>query len=495
MTNDPLGNVINRYRMVTDGNGVRAIFCVWRLILGAKSGKVDIQERKASLFALLIATILLLGCRDNSLSSYQDEHLVVDQLQSADKDTTRTDAQGSEWPQLFGPERNCFSQETDVNTQWDSVGPRELWRVAVGNGYSSPVVKANSLILMHRRENEEIVESFDCDTGSSRWRFAAPTKFVCKYEYSSGPYSTPVVWRDRVFVIGAAAQLRCLDSTNGSLVWHRDLQSELALENQLFGFGASPWIEDGKLILNVGASKTGAGIVAFDCSTGDTLWTATDHRPSYATPIATTLFGQRYLFVLTYEGLVALDPADGRIRWIEPFKSKSIDTVNATSPAIWKNFVVVMHGPGAGAKCFKVKEDGTHELAWKDRRVLDSQFNSLLSNKGYLYGFTAKREGGSAFRCVNFETGQLQWSVNSELQRGSCIGVHNRIILWGEEGHLAAMDSNPITASNFKVTDSHLLEKPCYAAPALASKRLFLRNEHYLIALDLSLGDVKASGN
>jgi len=66
---------------------------------------------------------------------------------------------------------------------------------------------------------------------------------------------------------------------------------------------------------------------------------------------------------------------------------------------------------------FKVNKDGTHDLVWKDRRVLDSQFNSLLSHEGYLYGFTAKRAGGSAFRCIDFATGKLQWSVNSDLQR------------------------------------------------------------------------------
>ena len=148
-----------------------------------------------------------------------------------------------------------------------------------------------------------------------------------------------------------------------------------------------------------------------------------------------------------------------------------------------------MHGPGAGAKCFKVNEDGSHELAWKDRRVLDSQFNSLLSHEGYLYGFTAKRGSGAAFRCIDLTTGELKWSIDSELQRGSCVAVKDRIILWGEEGHLAAMDLNHSSAAGFTIAEDSLLEKPCYASPALASQKLYLRNEHYLIALDLAPQD------
>lgn len=435
---------------------------------------------------LAVAICLLFGCTDKVQHIDSVALVQADALKPELESTALAKPESNDWPQLFGPERSCFSREHGVNTRWGSTGPKEAWRVAIGSGYSSPVVSGNRVILMHRQCDEEVIESFDCQSGNSQWRFAYPTDYVCKYEYSNGPYSTPIVAGDRIFAIGAQSQLHCLDLADGTVIWHRDLKSEFDLEEQLFGFGASPWIEDDKLILNVGASKLGAGIVAFDCQTGDTIWTATDHRASYATPIATTLFHERYLFVFTYDGLVALNPEDGEVRWIEPFKSKSIDTVNATSPAIWRNFVVVMHGPGAGAKCYKVNEDGSHELEWKDRRVLDSQFNSLLSHEGYLYGFTAKREGGSAFRCIDFATGKLQWSVNSDLQRGSCVAVEGRILLWGEDGHLGAIDLNPIAASALTITDSSLLEKPCYASPALASRRLFLRNEHFLIALDLS---------
>ncbi len=452
---------------------------------------------KSSIYSTLLLCALV-GCSSERGDLNTAENVAgtgAVELQSKSNELEPTVDYSGDWPQLFGPERTCFSQETDVDTSWGSAGPKVAWRKSIGTGYSSPVIADCKLIILHRQGNEETVQCFRCDNGDSLWSYAYPTEYTCKYEYSHGPYSTPVIAGDCVYAIGAQAQMHCLSLEDGTLKWQRDLQADFKLGEQLFGFGASPWIEDDKLILNIGGAELHAGIAAFDVHSGATLWTSTDHRSSYATPMATTLFGERYLFVLTYDGLVALNPQDGNVRWIEPFKSKSIDTVNATSPAVWQNHVVVMHGPGAGAKCFKINEDGSHELAWRDRRVLDSQFNSLLTYEGFLYGFTAKREGGSAFRCVDFSTGKLQWSVNSALQRGSCVAVDDRIILWGEEGHLAVMDLDPSSAKGFTITDQSLMEKPCYSAPALSSKKLFLRNERQVIAFDLTPSDVSENGS
>ena len=455
----------------------------------------EVKPFKGTSMRTMLLLCILVGC--NSDPGDVGRVLVTDGVEPQSQLQLLESAAGSsgDWPQLFGPDRTCFSRETDVDTSWGSAGPKEAWRKKIGTGYSSPVIAEGKLILLHRQGDEETIQCFSCDTGESLWRYAYPTEYTCKYEYSHGPYSTPVIAGDCVYAIGAQAQMHCLRLADGTLKWQRDLQADFNLGEQLFGFGASPWIEDDKLILNLGAAELNAGIAAFDVHSGATIWTSTDHHASYATPIATTLFDRRYLFVLTYDGLVALDPQDGTVRWIEPFKSKSIDTVNATSPAVWKNHVVVMHGPGAGAKCFKINEDGSHELAWKDRRVLDSQFNSLLTHDGYLYGFTAKREGGSAFRCIDFRTGKLQWSVNSALQRGSCVAVNDRIILWGEEGHLAVIDLDPSAAKGFTITEQSLMEKPCYSAPALSSKKLFLRNEQYVIAFDLTPNIVSENGS
>lgn len=464
--------------------------------MGTKSAPSMFSSRKLNV-GKSIATVLvagLIGCAPVSVSPDLNPTSESSVVASGDSNAAAMVAEEAapkfytDWPQLFGPTRNCVSSERGIKANWGESGPREIWRLPIGSGYSSPVVSRGHLVVYHRQGDEEIVQSVNPEDGIEQWRRSFPTNYRCKYEYSSGPYSTPFISDDRVFVIGAQADVRCLDLSSGELIWHRNMRNDYELEEQLFAFGASPVIDGQRLIFNLGSRKSKTGIVALDVRDGQTLWTATDHRASYASPVITQLYDRRYLFVLTYEGLVAMEPESGEVFWTEEFQSKSVDSVNATSPAVWKNHVVVMQGPGPGARCWRIQSDGKYSLAWKDRRVLDSQFNSLLVHDGHLFGFTAKREGGAAFRCVDFATGKLKWSWNSDIQRGSCVAADGRIILWGEHGHLAAVDLNCERLNASTITSEPLLKQPCYASPALSQGRLFLRNEHFLVAYDLREG-------
>ncbi|MGL5094358.1 MAG: hypothetical protein ACRDD1_02135, partial [Planctomycetia bacterium] len=79
-----------------------------------------------------------------------------------------------EWPCIYGPTQDADSPETDVVTTWPEAGPPELWRIAVGAGYSAPVVSKGRLFLFHRIKDEEIVERLDAVTGKSQWKHGDP---------------------------------------------------------------------------------------------------------------------------------------------------------------------------------------------------------------------------------------------------------------------------------------------------------------------------------
>src|SRR5688572_11934171 len=83
----------------------------------------------------------------------------------------------TDWPQFFGPDRNGVYRGAALAETWPAAGPRVLWRKEVGQGFSGPVVAQGRLILFHRVENREVVESLNPRTGASQWRYEYPTTY------------------------------------------------------------------------------------------------------------------------------------------------------------------------------------------------------------------------------------------------------------------------------------------------------------------------------
>ena len=386
------------------------------------------------------------------------------------------------WPNLFGPAHDNSSSES-ILTDWSSSGPPILWEMRVGQGYSSPIVWQDHLIIMHRVGDEEIIACVDSTNGSPRWEHRTPTAFECKSHYTNGPYSTPATDGDLLFTVSAEGLLQCLILESGSIVWAKDLKQEYHLPERTFGVGHSPLIWRDKVILNVGGTGNQQGIVAFSKFSGDVLWSATRHGASYATPQPARIHNQDFLFVLTNDAILSLDPADGTVHWEIPFQAPIVDAENAVTPLIYGD-IALFCSYGNGTKCLRILEDGSYELLWDSKRALTSQFSPLVCVDEHVYGV---HTGDFTFRCIELTSGKVLWRQRTNLQRATDLRVGDRLILFGEFGHLAAMEVNPTECRIICETDESLFDNTqCFSAPAVANGRLYLRNEQTLRCLDLS---------
>ena len=92
----------------------------------------------------------------------------------------------------------------------------------------------------------------------------------------------------------------------------------------------------------------------------------------------------------------------------------------------------------------------------------------------------------TSFRCVDLSTGEMQWRWKSELRRSTQLIVGDHVLLFGEFGELGLIELNPDEAVECAMTQQSVFDgERCYAAPALADGRLYLRNEQELVCLDL----------
>lgn len=387
------------------------------------------------------------------------------------------------WPCLRGPTHDSQSSETGLLDSFPATGPRELWRRDVGSSFSSPVVTDAGVIAFYRRGDQELIECLNPATGEQRWSFEYPTAWVCKYEYSSGPYSTPVIDGEVVFAVGAEGKLHALRIVDGTCLWQRDLKTDYAAAEMLFNFGASPLVAGERLFFTLGGTVGNSGIVCLDKRTGETLWTATDHEAGYATPTLAAVHGREYLFVFNHVGLAALDPETGKVYWETPFHSRAPDTVCATSPVVSEDLVMVTLGPAPGALCVRVLPDGSYEEVWRERRVIDSTWNNIAYRDGYAFGYTSKRIR-SQMRSIDLRSGKVLWQWESDLERGSVLAADGKLIAFGEHGHLALLRQNPHKLEVLAATPEPIMQRPCYPMPALHRGLLYLKDEKSLACFD-----------
>ena len=129
--------------------------------------------------------------------------------------------------------------------------------------------------------------------------------------------------------------------------------------------------------------------------------------------------------------------------------------------------------------------------------VLEIHWSTPLYHDGYLYAFSGRNEPDARFRCVELKTGRLMWDreeswpAHSTPQpkvygRGSMIMADGKLIALGEGGLLGLFKPNMNRADELARFQVPQLQHPCWAAPVLANKRLFLRSEDQLVCLNLA---------
>lgn len=392
---------------------------------------------------------------------------------------------GLGWPTLLGPMHDSSSPERGLHWDWPAEGPWEKWRIGVGTGYSSPVALGDAVVVLHRQGDQEVVECLDAETGKSRWRTSWPATYRCPFPHSSGPYSAPVLEAGRVYAIGAQGEAYCLRLEDGGIVWHRSLHKEYRVAIEVWPVAASPLVEADRLIINLGARQTGAGIIALDKATGKTLWTATHDGASCCTPRAATIHGQRHVVVWTADAVVSLDPASGTIRWRIPFAANNYEAAHGTSPLIAGELVLVS-GYQIGNLCVRVRPDGSYQELWRDKRhLLDSQYTNLLHVDGTVCGFSCTRR---KMRCLELTTGEMKWEWRSRIRTGNTIAVDGRCLVLGENGLLAVLRLSDHGATVEAITERPVLASPCLSYPALSNGLLYLRSEQEMVCIDLRPG-------
>ncbi len=406
------------------------------------------------------------------------------------------DAVTQEWRDFLGPMHNAISTETPLLKKFNKKPPAIVWEVPKGEGYASPSVVGQRVLLFHRLEASEVIECLNAETGRRYWKFSYPTAYRDRYGFSSGPRCQPVSDGERVYTFGAEGKLHCLKLTTGQVIWKRDLPKEFALEQNFFGVGATPLLEGNVLIVNVGAEKSPC-VAGFDKLTGKMVWGAgKEWTAGYASPIPATIHGKRRVFVFTggasspsVGGLLCLDPTKGDIVFQHPWRARRTESVNASSPVVLGNQVYISECYGPGGTLLDIQPDGTFKTVWTNH-VLNTHFMTAIHKNGYLYGIDGHGPQNAPLVCIELKTGKEMWRIEPEweetyktsagerkyrLSQGlaALLLVDGQCLMLTEYGTLVWLDLNP---KEYKETD-HVplfLARETWGMPALSRGLLYV---------------------
>lgn len=379
------------------------------------------------------------------------------------------------YPQFLGPNRDGILPGPALAKDWRAAPPVELWRHAVGSAWSGFAIEGGRAVTQEQRGSEELVVCYDTLTGAQLWTHSDSSRYATTIA-GEGPRATPTIDGGRVFAIGGAGVLNCLDLATGRKIWGKDTLAEHGAKVPEWGVASSPLVTEHAVIVAVGGSKR--SLVAYARETGAVLWAGGNDDAHWSSPIRVTLAGVPQIVIFS-DNVTGHNESTGAVLWQYPWRNPyphvSVPLVLAGDR------LLISQGYGTGSELIQV----THATnRWRTARVwksirMKSKFANLFHLDGHVYGLD-----DGALACISVETGELKWK-GDRYGHGQMILVGGLLLMMAESGDIVLIEPNP--KEQREVARHKVFTAKTWNPPALAGDILLLRNDREAAALRLPL--------
>jgi outer membrane protein assembly factor BamB len=415
------------------------------------------------------------------------------------------------WPNWRGPGGQGIARQTRLPEKWPDGQLKPRWRARLGAGWSSPVVDDQRVFITDRLDDRERVLAFDADDGHELWTHEDPVDFMphaVGARHGTGPKSTPALAHGRVYSLGIAGRLLCLDAKRGKVVWQIHLPERYGAHERLpggrafvkgtqsvivpigggdgapvplFGYTGSLLVAGKLVVCPVGGARGGT-IMAFDADTGDEVWRSLDEHVSYSSPVLATFDGQQQVVVMTGPEVVGLDLASGRKLWGHPFQIQYDESIS--TPAVEPPYVAIT-GDGHPLTAMRIERRGegwSADVAWTSPE-LSSYLSSMLAHAGHVYGMN----DGGEIACLRMADGNKRWIGGNHGYYCTPVLAGRQLLCLNEKGELLVLAATPEAFTPLATVS--LAGRATWTSPAVAGSRLYVRCEEELRAFDLAPSD------
>lgn len=297
----------------------------------------------------------------------------------------------SEWTRFRGPNGTGISDATGLPVEF---GPAKnvIWKAPVPPGHSSPVLTRTHVFVTGFESDRLLVIALDRASGKERWRREVPRRNRGRLDGPNNPASpSPVTDGERVIAFFQDFGLVAFTSA-GRELW----RLPLGPFNIFYGFGASPVLVDGTVILSVD-QDSGSYLLAVDAKSGKVRYKV--DRPGvisgYSTPtVYEPKNGPKQLIIPESFQLSSYALNDGhRVWWVRGLACEMKSVVSLDNDTLYVNgWGFPQNQPGAHVPTVAFEEGLKRYDKNGDGRIASAEVSGsepidrMLSPK---YGFPA----------------------------------------------------------------------------------------------------------
>jgi outer membrane protein assembly factor BamB len=381
------------------------------------------------------------------------------------------------WPGWRGPSGQGLAKDAGYPDRWSDT-ENVLWRVEVpGSGNSSPIVWKDRIFLTTAQEGGRRLSllSYHRGDGKLLWETPIPQDGVEQVHGKNGHASaTPVTDGKLVYASFGTHGLFAFDF-DGRIVWHREVGS---LDNY-HGTAGSPILYEDSVILYQD-HRGPSFVAAFDKNTGKKKWrTARSASVGWGSPIVIRAGARDELIVSSQQAVSSYDPNTGRLLWTATGNKFEV----IPTPTVGQGLVFCSSGRSGSTLAIRPGGKGdvteTH-IVWRSPKGAPFVPSTIVVGD-QLYMVNDMQ---SVVTSLQAKTGELLFQGRLEEARregfsASPVAVGGKIFFTNDDGETFVLASGP----KFQLLRINRLNARTLASPALVEGRWYFRTDRELICI------------
>jgi outer membrane protein assembly factor BamB len=395
---------------------------------------------------------------------------------------------GGDWPHWRGPNANGTSADRGLPVSW-STTENVVWRLEMPDfSGSTPILWKDRIFLNVADGNDLYLWCVDRKAGTPLWKklLGGGNAKVRKQNMSS---PSPVTDGTLVWVLTGTGVLKAFDFS-GKEIWTRDLQNDYGRFGLNWGYASSPLLYEDSLyvqVLHGMRTKDPSYVLSIEKLTGKTRWRV--ERPtdavfespdSYATPAAGRFGGKSEIIIVGGDYVTGHDPATGKELW----------RAGGLNPNKDRNYRIVASPLVVGDLVFSssrvrpllaLKGGGSGDVSSSHlvwKTDDGPDVPTPVVDGKYIYILNDR----GILWCRDAQTGAEVWGnqrVRSGTYSASPIVADGKLYAISEDGVTTVVEAGP----SFRVLAENDLADYTLSSPAVSDGQIFIRTQKYLYCI------------